>query len=306
MSETIDDKSSIVIPFILSRLKQHRAQHDTPFFIGLNGVQGVGKTTLVTTLADTLSKPPHRLRTLTFSIDDLYLPRAEQEALAAAHPNNPLVQHRGQPSTHDVTLGTHLFKAIAALQENVHIPSYDKSAHSGAGDRVPREKWNVVNKPREKPMEVVIFEGWCVGFRALSGQQVETKWREAVSVEEKRKAASEPPLGRLGYNRLEDVQYINDALRSYDSLTDMLDAFVVLDAEDTHYVYDWRLEQEQKMREEKGQGMSNEQVRKFVDGYYPAYELFSETLRQGALEERGRQLRLVIAKDRKVMHDEVT
>lgn len=38
------------------------------------------------------------------------------------------------------------------------------------------------------------------------------------------------------------------------------------DAEDTHYVYDWRLEQEAKMREAKGRGMSDAQVIEFVNG----------------------------------------
>lgn len=38
------------------------------------------------------------------------------------------------------------------------------------------------------------------------------------------------------------------------------------DAEDTHYVYDWRLEQEAKMREAKGRGMTDAQVIEFVNG----------------------------------------
>jgi pantothenate kinase-related protein Tda10 len=47
----IDDKSEHCIPFILSRLRAHREQHAEgaapPFFVGVNGVQGAGKTTLV-------------------------------------------------------------------------------------------------------------------------------------------------------------------------------------------------------------------------------------------------------------------
>ena len=47
-----DDKSAYCIPFILERLKIHQEQHAAeaeapPFFIGMNGVQGAGKTTLV-------------------------------------------------------------------------------------------------------------------------------------------------------------------------------------------------------------------------------------------------------------------
>ena len=53
MPEIIDDKSEHCIPFILERLKLHEEQYESkgekppPFFLGLNGVQGAGKTTLV-------------------------------------------------------------------------------------------------------------------------------------------------------------------------------------------------------------------------------------------------------------------
>lgn len=53
MPEIIDDKSEHCVPFILERIKQHRQQYadkgetPSPFFVGLNGVQGAGKTTLV-------------------------------------------------------------------------------------------------------------------------------------------------------------------------------------------------------------------------------------------------------------------
>ena len=53
MPDILDDRSEHVVPFILERLKQHydfyQARKETapPFFCGLNGVQGAGKTTLV-------------------------------------------------------------------------------------------------------------------------------------------------------------------------------------------------------------------------------------------------------------------
>lgn len=52
MPEFIDDKSEHCIPFLLERLKIHQERHagcsdPPPFFLGLNGVQGAGKTTLV-------------------------------------------------------------------------------------------------------------------------------------------------------------------------------------------------------------------------------------------------------------------
>jgi D-glycerate 3-kinase len=50
----VDDKSEHCIPFILEKIDAHRnshtkeeGKHVPPFFLGLNGIQGAGKTTLV-------------------------------------------------------------------------------------------------------------------------------------------------------------------------------------------------------------------------------------------------------------------
>lgn len=53
MSTIVDDKSEHCVPFILKSIQKHQQAHKKtgedvpPFFIGLNGVQGAGKTTLV-------------------------------------------------------------------------------------------------------------------------------------------------------------------------------------------------------------------------------------------------------------------
>jgi D-glycerate 3-kinase len=52
VTEIVDDKSQICIPFILGHLEAHRRQYNNlenapPFFLGLNGIQGAGKTVLV-------------------------------------------------------------------------------------------------------------------------------------------------------------------------------------------------------------------------------------------------------------------
>ena len=55
-SEIVDDKSEHCIPFILEKIKAHCDYHKKegtdapPFFLGLNGIQGAGKTTLVSNL----------------------------------------------------------------------------------------------------------------------------------------------------------------------------------------------------------------------------------------------------------------
>ncbi|KAJ9254439.1 P-loop containing nucleoside triphosphate hydrolase protein [Paecilomyces variotii] len=310
MPEIVDDKSQHCIPFILERLKVHQARHKDdpdapPFFLGLNGVQGAGKTVLVSTLQKTLRSPPYSLPTVTLSLDDIYLTHADQVALAAAHPDNPLLQHRGQPSTHDLALGEKIFASLKANKPTA-IPQYDKSAFSGQGDRVPESQWEIVNGEGQEKIKLVIFEGWCVGFRPWDDVTLKEKWEAAV-----RQKDTGNYDGRLGYVKFEDVKTVNDALKRYDVLTDQLDALIHIDAENPRFVYEWRQEQERTLRAAKGTGMTEEQVNHFVDGYYPSYELFTETLREGVFKPtagkpvpeadwKGRQLRLVVEKNRRV------
>ncbi|CAI7604143.1 unnamed protein product [Penicillium discolor] len=311
MPEIVDDKSQHCIPFLLDRLRVHTERHrgnpsTPPFFIGLNGVQGAGKTVLVSALNDTLRSEPYSLSVVTLSLDDIYLDHADQVALAQSHPSNPLLQHRGQPSTHDLALGEEVFASLAAERPTA-IPQYDKSAFEGRGDRVPKSQWKVVNEEGQDKVKVVIFEGWCVGFRAWDDQTLRAKWEAAVRQKETGKYD-----GRLGHVNFEDVKAVNDSLKRYDILTDKLDALIHIDAEDPHFVYEWRQEQERTLRAAKGTGMTEEQVKHFVDGYYPSYELFTETLRDGAFKPaphnlsasssdwQGRQLCLVVDRNRRV------
>ncbi|KAJ5895295.1 hypothetical protein N7495_006986 [Penicillium taxi] len=309
MPEIIDDKSQHCIPFLLKRLDDHRKRQNgnaSPFFLGLNGVQGAGKTVLVSTLYQTLQSEPYSLSVVTLSLDDLYLTHADQVALAQAHPTNPLLQHRGQPCTHDLALGERVFASLAA-ESPTAIPQYDKSAFSGQGDRVPEPQWQVVNAEGQEKVKVVIFEGWCVGFRAWDEDTLRAKWEAAA-----RQKEAGDYQGRLGHVKFEDVLTVNNALRKYDVLTNKLDALIHIDADDSHFVYEWRQEQERTLRAVKGTGMTEEQVNHFVDGYYPSYELFTETLREGAFKPayhqpkaslgdwQGRQLRLVVNRNRRV------
>lgn len=249
----------------------------------------------MSTLAAKLSRPPHSLPTTVLSIDDLYLPHHLQVELAAAHPDNPLIQHRGQPSTHYLPLALTLFSALREGKE-VKIPSYDKSAYNGQGDRAPEIHWEAANRNEKPATKIVILEGWCVGFRAVSSFELKTRWDSAV--EQRQQGGYR---GRLGWHRQTDLQFVNQALKGYDALTDQFDILIHLDAADPLFVYGWRREQEKVLRETKGAGMTDEQVKNFVDGYYPAYELFTDGLRAGALKGIGRrQLMLTIGLDRTV------
>ena len=53
-------------------------------------------------------------------------------------------------------------------QGEVCIPRFDKSALNGKGDQLPRNRWDRV----QTPCDVVVVEGWMVGFSACDGQDV--------------------------------------------------------------------------------------------------------------------------------------
>lgn len=151
---------------------------------------------------------------MVFSLDDLYLTHADQVSLANSYPDNPLLQHRGQPSTHDVRLAKSIFDS---LRQNAptDIPFYDKAAYDGQGDRAPRNKWQKVNLPGQSIVKVVLFEGWAVGFCPLSERDLKHKWEHAV------KALQEGRyVGRLAHNTLENVAAINHALQEYNHITE--------------------------------------------------------------------------------------
>ena len=205
-------KTAHVLSFLQPLLSLHFSCSSAPFLLGLNGIQGAGKTTLVKHLASAL-RFQHGFPTAVLSIDDLYLPHAQQQALARQNVQNPLIQHRGQPGTHDVQLG---LKILASLRDGkkTKVPAYDKSAFNGEGDRVDEKEWEVVNES-DSEVKVVVLEGWCVGFRSLEKGYVRVKWEEATMQRKEGKYD-----GRLGWNTLESVEFVNECLQEYDQLTE--------------------------------------------------------------------------------------
>jgi D-glycerate 3-kinase len=114
---------------------------NNPLVVGVQGPQGSGKTYLTTILRDELISPPNDLSVALISLDDLYPPHSELARVANDHPHNPLLRGRGQPGTHDVPLGTQVLNSLRRINEpdaegTVSIPIFDKSLHSGEGDRI--------------------------------------------------------------------------------------------------------------------------------------------------------------------------
>lgn len=89
----IDDYYLPVFRWTEARIALHDQEHTKkPLMLGLSCVQGGGKTTLVTYLEALLAFTGHRCATL--SLDDVYLTRSDQVALAQANPGNLLLEVR--------------------------------------------------------------------------------------------------------------------------------------------------------------------------------------------------------------------
>lgn len=119
-----------------------------PRVVGINGAQGSGKTTLCRFLETLLVE--HNLRTVTLSLDDLYLTRTERQSLALD--GHPLFTTRGVPGTHDVALGESILDDLLAGR-TAALPRFDKAADDRAA----------VRRLVEPSIDVVLFEGWCLG-----------------------------------------------------------------------------------------------------------------------------------------------
>jgi D-glycerate 3-kinase len=231
-----------ITAFIHNLLATHK--NPVPLFIGLQGPQGCGKTTACNVAAARLQKE-HNLRGTAISIDDFYLTHTEQVMLARRHRQNPYLQQRGYPGTHDIGLGAQTLANLTAInssQQPVKIPRYDKSAHGGEGDRLPQGDWPIVMPP----LDFVILEGWCLGFTPVTESLMHDK----------------------------HLPEVNRLLRPYGEWYAFFDAFIQLKVSDIRFAIDWRIEAEKKMRAQGKAGMSDERIRAYIEGFMPAYELY--------------------------------
>lgn len=183
----------------------------------MQGPQGSGKTFLTSRLRDALSSPPHSLSVAVVSIDDLYLPHSGLVAVAQANPRNRLLQGRGQPGTHDVKLGTQILTKLKGINEPdsqpVQIPSFDKSLFSGEGDRAD------IGISVNPPVDVVMLEGWCVGFYPTTREEIERRWNVPVQ------GLGEDFFEKRGF-RKEDVLEVNEKLKEFLEWWKFFDAFI--------------------------------------------------------------------------------
>lgn len=191
-------------------------------------------------------------------------------ALGRAHPTYSLLQGRGQPGTHDVQVGERILRAFRTdANDTVSLPVYDKSAHGGAGDR--RAVWKCVNRP----VDVVLFEGWCLGFRSLSETELAQMYEEGKSRFSEMREEDAKDRAEFTACGLDELRFVNEQLQGWEQIWyPLLDVFVQFvpvaqdGASPWSLIYPWRLEAEHKMkRTNGGRGMTDEQVYAFVKRY---------------------------------------
>jgi D-glycerate 3-kinase len=204
--------------------------------LGISGGQGAGKSTLAALLVqagEMLGK-----RAVALSLDDFYLTQAERQALAAN--THPLLATRGVPGTHDVAMACTVLDALVAGQP-CQVPLFDKSVD----DR------KSIGRMVSDQVDLVVFEGWCVGVQAEPAAQLAA------------------PINDL--ERLEDRDAVwrhsvNDALTvAYPALWGRLDRLLYLQVPDLAAVIRWRTEQEQSHPPERR--MAAVEIERFVAHY---------------------------------------
>lgn len=222
------------------RISDHRG-----FVLGINGAQGAGKSTLAAFLGDYLPAQ-YDYSVAALSIDDLYLRKADRDALGRSV--HPLLATRGVPGTHDVDLGLATIRKLQRLgeHESCPLPRFDKLQD----DRVPEDDWPTAGGP----VDVILFDGWCVGSQPVSQQALIEPVNE---LEQTRDAGGEWR------------QFVNHQLAEpYQALFALLDALVFMAVPDIACVRRWRAEQEHQLVAAapgaQGQGMTDTEVAEFV------------------------------------------
>jgi D-glycerate 3-kinase len=112
---------------------------------------------------------------------------------------------------------------------------------AGRGDRVDKADWTAISPSKH---DIVLFEGWMLGFTPTSQQL--------------------PPSS----NRLEPedpMLVIDRNLEAYRNVHEIFDSWIVMAVEDIDVVYRWRLQAEQQMRAQGKASLTDQQVSRWND-----------------------------------------
>ncbi len=200
-----------------------KADKKRPYFVGLAGGQGTGKTTISSLVKIILTKY-FKLNVFRISIDDFYKTRKERIDLSKNI--HPMLLTRGVPGTHDINMILNFFrKAKSKKFVKVKLPTFNKAID----DRFSKKYWSdLKNKP-----DVIIFEGWCVGAKPEKNNTLKK------TINSSEKARDQKQIWR---------KYVNQQLKSkYKKLYSQLNCLIFLKATNFSLLQKWRLKQERKL-----------------------------------------------------------
>lgn len=252
---------------LIDKIRQRhadRAAKSTPLFLGISGCQGSGKSTLADYCEFRL-KEEFKLNVANCSIDDFYLRKDERETLASRV--HPLLKTRGVPGTHDVEYAIDRCNMLSqssvdqSQSNTVELPKFDKLTDDRSSE----------TKLVSTPIDIVIFEGWCLGSTAQSAEALASPVNEL----ERRK----DPNGDWR-------KYVNDQLsQHYPRLFKKIDYWVMLKAPSFDCVLNWRTEQEEKLAKQQQESfnphkkvMSKKEIHNFIQYYQRLTEHILATL----------------------------
>ena len=213
---------SFLIPVCFSIVK--KTNNKKPYFIGLAGGQGTGKTTISSIIKIILEKY-FKLKVFKISIDDFY--KTRKERLNLSKKIHPMLMTRGVPGTHDIQMMLNFFKKAKSKNfKKIELPNFNKAID----DRTPKKNWY---KIKEKP-DVIIFEGWCVGAKA----ELSKNLKKPINYMEK-----------SNDQKLVWRNYVNQQLKTnYRKLYSQLNCMIYLKAKNFSLLQKWRLKQEHKLK----------------------------------------------------------
>ena len=225
-----------------------KANKKKPYFVGLAGGQGTGKTTTSSLIKIILSKY-FKLNVFRISIDDFYKTRKERISLSKRV--HPMLLTRGVPGTHDINMMLNFFKKSKSKKfKRLKLPTFNKAID----DRFSKKHWYDLKK---KP-DVIIFEGWCVGAKSEKNNTL----KKTINSMERTKDHKQ--IWR---------KYVNDQLKTkYRKLYSQLNCLIYLKAKNFSLLQKWRLKQERKLwiKSKKSSNtkiMSKQDVLSFMQTY---------------------------------------
>ncbi|TYK65223.1 kinase [Colwellia echini] len=198
-------------------------QSDKAYFVGINGCQGSGKSTLTDFVASYL-RAEYQLNVVVMSLDDFYFSSAKRKQLA--NDIHPLLATRGVPGTHDMVALENVLTQLAAHETGFSIPRFNKATDEPKAE----SEWTLV----DEPIDIILLEGWCWGVQPQTPAQLLSPINE-LELQHDTTAAWR--------------NYVNQQLiTTYEPLYHKMDFWLALQAPSFDCVYQWRLEQEQKLK----------------------------------------------------------